>query len=135
MGSDLKLTGLASGFDWQPLVDKLIELESVPKKRLEAEKVRNTEKISELGILKSQLDSLNGAASALQNTDLFNARAVGVSSSSSPGFTATAEAGALTGDFELYVQSLASKTEMSSRNRQFGKLAAGINLNLSLIHI
>jgi flagellar capping protein FliD len=132
MGSDLKLTGLASGFDWQPLVDKLIELESVPKKRLEAEKVRNTEKISELGILKSQLDTLNGAASALQNTDLFNARAVGVSSSSSPGFTATAEAGALTGDFELYVQSLASKTEMSSRNRQFGKLAAGINLNTSL---
>ena len=46
MGSDLKLTGLASGFDWQPLVEKLIELESVPKRRLEAEKVRNTEKIN-----------------------------------------------------------------------------------------
>ena len=80
MGSDLKLTGLASGFDWQPLVDKLIELESVPKQRLEREKVRNNEKISELGILKSQLVTLNGAASALQNEDLFNARKVGISS-------------------------------------------------------
>ena len=66
MGSDLKLTGLASGFDWQPLVEKLIELESVPKRRLEAEKARNDEKVSELGILKSQLDTLNSAATALQ---------------------------------------------------------------------
>ena len=85
----MKLTGLASGFDWQPLVDKLIELESVPKQRLEAEKVRNNEKISELGILKSQLDTLNNSASALQNEDLFNARKVGISSSSS-GFSSSA---------------------------------------------
>jgi flagellar capping protein FliD len=132
MGSDLKLTGLASGFDWQPLVEKLIELESVPKRRLEAEKVRNNEKVSELGILKSQLDTLNGAATALQNEDLFNARSVGISSSSSSGFSASAEAGAMTGDFELLVQSLASKTEMSSRNRHPGKLAAGLSLSTPL---
>ena len=53
MGSDLRLTGLASGFDWQPLVDRLLELESVPKQRLEAEKIENQAKISELGVLKS----------------------------------------------------------------------------------
>ena len=86
MGSDLKLTGLASGFDWQPLVEKLIELESVPKRRLEAEKARNDEKVSELGILKSQLDTLNSAATALQNKDLYNARSVGISETSSQGF-------------------------------------------------
>ncbi|HAE12006.1 MAG TPA: hypothetical protein DCG39_10235 [Opitutae bacterium] len=131
MGSDMKLTGLASGFDWQPLVDKLIELESVPKQRLEAEKVRNNEKISELGILKSQLDTLNNSASALQNEDLFNARKVGISSSSS-GFSASAEAGALTGDFEILVESLASKTEMSSRNRKIGGLAGKLNLGTAL---
>ena len=132
MGSELRLTGLASGFDWQPLVEKLIELESVPIKRLEREKITNNEKVSELGILKSQLDTLNGTASALQNQDLFNARSVGISSSSASGFTATAAAGALTGDFELFVHSLASKTEMSSQNRQFGKLASGINLSTPL---
>ena len=132
MGSDLKLTGLASGFDWQPLVEKLIELESVPKQRLEAEKARNNEKVSELGILKSQLDTLNGAATALQNKDLFNARSVGISSSSSSGFTATAEANSLTGDFDLFVHSLASKTEMTSKNRHPGRLASGINLNTAL---
>ena len=36
----MRLTGLASGFDWQPLVDRLIELESVPKQRLEAESTK-----------------------------------------------------------------------------------------------
>jgi len=132
MGSDLKLTGLASGFDWQPLVEKLIELEAVPKKRLQAEKARNNEKVSELGILKSQLDTLNGSATALQSKDLFNARSVGISSSSSSGFTATAAANSLTGDFDLFVHSLASRTEMSSRNRHPGRLASGVNLNTAL---
>ena len=41
MGSDLRLTGLASGMDWQPIVDKLIELEAIPKQRLEREKEEN----------------------------------------------------------------------------------------------
>ena len=40
MGSDLRLTGLASGMDWQPIVDKLLELEAIPKKRLESQKNR-----------------------------------------------------------------------------------------------
>ena len=66
MGSDLRLTGLASGFDWQPLVDKLIELESVPKQRLQAEKVQNKAKISELGVLKSRLTTLRSSATNLQ---------------------------------------------------------------------
>jgi flagellar capping protein FliD len=132
MGSDLKLTGLASGFDWQPLVEKLIELEAVPKQRLQAEKARNNDKVSELGILKSQLDTLNGSAKALQNKDLFNARSVGISGTTSSGFNATAEAGSLTGDFDLFVHSLASKTELSSKNRHTGRLASGITLSTPL---
>ena len=58
MGSELQLTGLASGFDWAPVVDQLIELERVPQKRLIAEKKQNEEKISALDLLKSQLDAL-----------------------------------------------------------------------------
>ena len=79
MGSDLQLTGLASGFDWAPVVDQLIELERMPQKRLEREKVRNEEKISDLGVLKTQLDTLKSAAKALQNENLFASRKVGLS--------------------------------------------------------
>ncbi len=46
MGSELALSGLASGFDWQPVVDQLIELEAIPKKRLQLEKQQNDEKMS-----------------------------------------------------------------------------------------
>ena len=44
MGTDLQLTGLASGFDWAPVADQLIELERIPQKRLESEKLDNEEK-------------------------------------------------------------------------------------------
>ena len=81
MGSELQLTGLASGFDWAPVVDQLIELERIPQKRLEQEKSKNEEKISDLGILKTQLDTLKGAVKALQNENLFQSRKVGLSAS------------------------------------------------------
>ena len=54
MGLDLRLSGLASGFDWKPVVEQLIELERIPQKRLVREQDANSAKISELGILKSQ---------------------------------------------------------------------------------
>ena len=71
MGSDLQLTGLASGFDWKPVVEQLVELEAIPKQRLQSEKSANESKVSDLGLLKSQLDALNGAAGALNNDDLY----------------------------------------------------------------
>jgi flagellar capping protein FliD len=126
MGSDLRLTGLASGMDWQPIVDKLIELEAIPKQRLEREKEENAAKVSDLGTLKSQLTTLQSAASALQNESLFNSRKVNLTDPSS-GLSAMAAVGALTGDFKVEVESLASQTEISSRNRTSAKLSAGID--------
>ena len=131
MGSELQLTGLASGFDWAPVVDQLIELERVPQNRLIAEKQRNEEKISDLDLLKSQLDALNTSSKALQDEDLFQARKVGAIGNSS-GLVATANAGAITGEFEISVESLATKTEMSSSNRSSKKLGGGIDPTQSL---
>ncbi|MBT3666545.1 MAG: hypothetical protein HN548_03630, partial [Opitutae bacterium] len=132
MGSDLQLTGLASGFDWKPVVEQLVELEAIPKKRLQSEKASNNEKVSDLGLLKSQLDSLNGAASALNNNDLYEARKVGMNSTSAAIISATAAAGALTGEFIVSVYSIGTQTEMSSRNRVPGGLGAGLDLSKNL---
>ena len=100
--------------DWQPIVDKLIELEAIPKQRLLSEKDENAAKVSDLGTLKSQLTTLQSAASALQK-EFFNSRRVALGDPSS-GFSAMAAVGALTGDFKVEVESLASQTEISSRN-------------------
>jgi len=126
MGSDLRLTGLASGMDWQPIVEKLLELEAIPKKRLESQKAENEAKVSDLGVLKSQLDSLKNASSALQDQSLFNARSVRIKTADS-GLTATASTGAITGDFTIEIESLASSTEISSKNRTSQRLANSIN--------
>ena len=131
MGSELQLTGLASGFDWSPVVDQLIELERIPQNRLVAEKQANQEKISDLDLLKSQLDALNGAGKALQSKSLFEARKVG-SSDFGTGFSASADAGSMTGDFSVQVDSLATRTEMSSANRSGKRLGGGINTGTTL---
>jgi flagellar capping protein FliD len=128
MGSDLRLTGLASGMDWQPIVEKLLELEAIPKRRLETQKTENEAKVSDLGVLKSQLDSLKSAAQALQDESLFNARSVQIKTENS-GLTANASTGAITGSFSIEVESLASPTEISSKNRTSQKLASSINLS------
>ena len=128
MGSDLRLTGLASGMDWQPIVDKLLELEAIPKKRLESQKAENEAKVSDLGVLKSQLDALKSASSALQDQSLFNARSVRIKTADS-GLSATASTGAITGDFTVEIESLATSTEVSSKNRTDHRLADSINLN------
>ncbi|MEK9773195.1 MAG: flagellar filament capping protein FliD [Opitutae bacterium] len=128
MGSDLRLTGLASGMDWQPIVDKLLELEAIPKKRLESQKAENKAKVSDLGVLKSQLDSLKSAASSLQNESLFNARSVRIKTPNS-GLSASASTGALTGEFKIKVETLATSTEISSKNRTSYRLANSIDLN------
>ena len=131
MGSELQLTGLASGFDWAPVVDQLIELERVPQKRLIAEKKQNEEKISALDLLKSQLDALNTASKSLQDEDLFQARKIGAVGGSE-GLVASADAGAITGEFEISVESLATKTEMSSSSRSSKKLGGGLDPSVSL---
>jgi len=116
MGSDLRLTGLSSGFDWAPVVEQLIELERIPQKRLLQEKAQNEEKLSDLGVLKNQLDTLNGAVKALQNDNLFDSRKVGITSSGANP-SVSASAGALTGEFLVEIESKAKRTEMSSKNR------------------
>ena len=128
MGSDLQLTGLASGFDWKPVVEQLVELEAIPKQRLQSEKNANDSKVSDLGLLKSQLDTLNGAASALNNDDLYEGRKVGMDSTSASVLSVTAAAGALTGDYVVSVYSIGTQSEMSSKNRVPGGLGAGLTL-------
>ena len=128
MGSDLRLTGLASGMDWQPIVDKLLELEAIPKKRLESQKDENKAKVSDLGVLKGQLDSLKSASTALQNESIFNARSVEIKNSGS-GLVANAATGALTGNFTVKVESLATSTEISSKNRTVQRLGNSIDIN------
>ena len=93
------------------MVDQLIELERIPQKRLESEKLDNEEKMSDLTMLKSQLDTLNSASKALQNEDLYTARKRTMDTEDAKLLSAWADAGALTGTFTVSVHSLSTQTK------------------------
>ncbi|OYU98322.1 MAG: hypothetical protein CFE26_27795, partial [Verrucomicrobiales bacterium VVV1] len=58
----------SSSFDWKEIVDKLIEVETIPVTRLEAEKTKNTEKSTALASIKTNLSSTTWKTSSASGT-------------------------------------------------------------------
>lgn len=113
--SDLALSGLASGFDWKAVVEQLIEIERLPQQRLQLEQQENNDKISSLGNIKSQLDSLKEKTASLEEDGLFDARSISLSallsSTSTANFlSASADAGTLVGEYKVSSIELATAT-------------------------
>ncbi len=110
---DLNVAGLASGFDWKSMVDKLADIERGPQTRLRADQTSQNSKNSLLSTLAGQLATLETKAEALSKTELFDSRSV---TSSETHTAATASAGTATGDyrFEFYQMASASKVHGGS---------------------
>jgi flagellar capping protein FliD len=106
----LQLSGLASGMDWQSVVEQLMELERFPIRRMEAEKALNDQKNIELSILSSKLDQVSSAADKLTDSSLWNARSVALSDSDTSLISVSAGTGTLTGE---YVVSDATRATVS----------------------
>ena len=58
MSNGMQLSGLASGMDWQNVVDQLMELERFPIRKAQNEQAINNQRITELGILETKLNQL-----------------------------------------------------------------------------
>lgn len=102
---------LNTSFDWQTMVDKLVEVDSAPKVKLQAEQQSNTAKISALAEIKSAILDLQGSVQAMWNSDLYNARSV---SSDVTGSTwkSSSSAGAALGSHVLAVTQLATAARL-----------------------
>lgn len=61
---DLGLSGLASGFDWRSLVDKLADVERTPQKRLRFEQSTLQTRNNAFGSIKTQLTVLKNRCTA-----------------------------------------------------------------------
>jgi len=119
----LQLSGLASGFDWQSVVDQLTELERAPQQRMRADQSTISQKQSVLNSLTSELESLKTKSEALSTGDLFDQRSV--SNSDETVATATAAAGALQGSYQVTIN------QMATASSQRGSDNIGGNLNSS----
>lgn len=106
---NFNVAGLASGFDWNSMVDQLMAIERIPQQRLTAEKGENEDKVDALKTLKTKLDKLKTSTTSLKSSTLFNSKSA-ASSDETLNITATASTNASKGNFEIAVTQLATAT-------------------------
>ena len=117
---ELGLAGLASGFDWRSLVDKLSDVERTPQKRLRAEQSTLQNRNNAFGSIKTQLNVLKNRVAALSSNEVLQARKATVSDSTV--LTANAAPGSASGTFEFNI------TQLATASKNVG--ASGIGANL-----
>jgi flagellar hook-associated protein 2 len=105
----IQLSGLASGFDWQSLVERLIEVERAPQTRLRTEQTFGTQRSTALGTLNTRLTALKDSLASLSGgtSDIFAARSAQFSSTTTT-WTASAATGTNAGTYAFNVTRLAT---------------------------
>jgi flagellar hook-associated protein 2 len=106
---DLSLSGLATGFDWKTVVDKLIEVERIPQNRLKTEKSENSLELNALTDFGAGLGQFQEVVKELNDSSLYTRRATTLSNED-VNWTAIAADGAPVGDFTFSVDQLATRT-------------------------
>lgn len=105
-GSGISFSGLASGLDSGSIIEKLVQLESIPISQLEKKKKEHQAKLSDLGTLKGYVKELQKQAKTLSSLNDFLVYAVTPSQEGVASFSATGSAAA--GSHTLEVLQLAS---------------------------
>lgn len=113
--TSLAISGLASGFDWQTLVEQLIEVERAPEKQLRSSQSVIQQKNNAYGSIKTQLGVLSNRVDLLKDASLFDSRLATVSDSTIA--SATAATGSLLGSYTFNISQLAtSAVQQGSSN-------------------
>ena len=132
----LQSMGLGSGLDINNIVTQLTKAEmNAETTNVAAQQTDVTSKVSALGTLKSALATFQSSLSVFSGTGKNSAfNALSATSSDNTVFTATANAGAAVGTYQVQVQSLAQSQQLISNvfpNGTTSSVGTGI-LNLSL---
>src|SRR5882724_1044947 len=104
--TNLALSGLASGFDWQSLVSQLIQVERSPETRLRTQQSTDQQKNSAYTSIGTQLGTLATSLKTLNDATLFNSRQTTLSDSTVA--TATAADSAALGSYTFNITQLAT---------------------------
>lgn len=125
----LSVSGVGSGIDIASLVDQLVSAERAPEaSRLSRVSSDVKLKLSALGTLNSAFSGLQASLNGLKSGSAFGGRLV--TSSAESVFTASAEAGAQTGSYEVEVLALASAHKLAS-----APLAASTGLGAGVLRV
>jgi len=109
----LSSQGLGSGLDIASLVSKLVAAEKAPRQaQIQREQTSTVTEISALATLKGAMSNFNDSLSALKTQDVFSQRSADTDDADI--FTATATTAALSGSYDIDVESLASAHQIAS---------------------
>ena len=110
----LSTPGIGSGLDVNNIVGQLMAIESRPLIALDAKEARQQTQLTAFGSLKSALSSFQGNLSSLTNSATFSANSASLSDTSLAGVSA--DASAITGSYDVEIQSLAQSQKLKSSN-------------------
>ena len=99
------LSGVFSGIDTDIIVSRLMQINSIPLNRLQSRKREWTAKETALADIKLSLTHIQGLVEQMRDQD--NLRGTLASSSDTAVLTATSEAGAAEGSYEIIINQLA----------------------------
>src|SRR5271166_4853672 len=99
--TDLAISGLASGFDWQSLVSQLVQVERAPEQLLQAQQATIQQQNTALGTIESELATFQSDVNTLSDPSFFDSRTA--SSSDTTKASATAAAGTPLGTYAFNV--------------------------------
>ncbi len=129
-----QLAGLASGFDWQSMIEQLMAAERIPQTRLRAEQTENNDKKDSLELLETKLNTLNSTVGSFSDSTLFNSKST-TYSDDTLGITANAGTSASEGTYEISVTQLASTSKRTGISDVGGTIGSAntviSNLNLA----
>jgi len=118
----ISLSGLATGFDWQSVVEQLTEVERAPQSRLRSEQSTLQQRNNAFSSIKTQLGVLQNRMKALKEASLFDTRSVTTSNSSSA--TATSSAATPLGSYAFSITQLATAAMLQGTSDMGAKLNA-----------
>ncbi|HEY5228712.1 MAG TPA: flagellar filament capping protein FliD [Opitutaceae bacterium] len=125
----IQLSGLISGsFDWQSVVNELVQIDSAPVTNLQTAEASNNSMLSALGQLSGDFTALQSSATALQADGLFNG-VTAQSTTANSTWTATAANGTPPGSYTIAVTSLATSASLNGAGAIAGALSSTSNVS------
>jgi flagellar hook-associated protein 2 len=110
--TDLAISGLASGFDWQSLVSQLVQVQRAPETLLENQQATMQTQNTALGSIQTALQTLQNDVTTLSDPSFFDS--VTATSSDTTLATATAAQGTAPGAYNFDVTQLATAAALQS---------------------
>jgi flagellar hook-associated protein 2 len=111
--SDLAISGLASGWDWQSLVSQLVQVQRAPETLLENQQSKIATQQTALSSIQTALQTLQSDATTLSSRSFFDS--VTATSSDTSLATVTAAEGTAPGTYSFEVTQLATAAALQGR--------------------